>query len=54
MQIIISNKKSCLHMDLIIYVYKLCLEFVLKLLYPHYNGYSTEFFIGFSLYVTIF
>lgn len=41
-------------MDLIIYVYKMCLKFVLKLLWIfYYNGYNIEFFIGFFLYVII-
>lgn len=33
----------------------MCLQFVSKLLWiPHYNSYSTESFIGFSMYVTTF
>lgn len=41
-------------MDLKIYVYKMCLKFVLKLLWIfYYNGYNIEFFIGFFLYVII-
>lgn len=47
-----NEKKSRLHVDLIVFVYKMCLYIVLKLpLIPHYNGYSTEPFIGFSMYV---
>lgn len=50
-----NRMTNCLHMDLKVYVYKKCLNFILKLLLiPHYNGYSTESFIGFSLYVTSF